>query len=747
MCDCEHTSSNELHPAQQMVNGADIPLPDVPVAGAISIEQEGAGDTGVVVNPNRPIVTGIPNPRDPGIPHFPPLTPCNLDFRDGCYSVTLQPNLVPFGKQVGTLRIDRGAPASGPDGVIVSGDLYSTPPPVIQPVPSVPLVPADEATDEPGVQDTGGSVAASASRVVRSPILRFPRIPIFPRSRYRAYLKGTRLTVPAFTFGSAPCQVTIEMERFNYTQPPAGQFKGTFPSSASSTLKFVVTQVPGPPFPLFGGPRFTGRYFVNGVDKGSVSLTWVSSFLRRAVLEIDTLKGAVPPQPVPALSGSGTEFFDTVYAKARWQLTIDTANDQVDIPVPAGVNPTDCWSAANLHNLMTSVRKPGTDLDAEWRTHLVVVPAKLGCSRGVMYDQIGVPREGSASFSDDGYPTSDSSNFGAAANGKQRDFPRAFLRSATHEVTHAFNQIHQEQETSADNSIMTTTPSVADVLGGPATGAPGVFPDQINLGFNTTVRNHLAHMPDPVVRPGGWPFASWFPSGAPQANDKNLFRDDELRFEVSTDTDRAALGAPVTVTWRLTNESGGDLLVPNDLRLEGLFASMSSMDESGEERPVRPFVITCESTKLAPLAAGDSLEASYKVFWSSDGFPLERPGRHTITVTVSWSAGGVPVAVTGRTDLWVDRPVTEAENRDAALVMHDDVGKWVVLGGRAYHLEEAVNRLRALDSGGSDAADGAGGERSRVADSFAGLMPESQDTGDGGKGRTGRRGSRSRKKG
>ena len=86
-----------------------------------------------------------------------------------------------------------------------------------------------------------------------------------------------------------------------------------------------------------------------------------------------------------------------------------------------------------------------------------------------MFDTINVPREGVASFSDDGYPTSDSSNFGPAANKKQRDVPRAFLRSATHEVTHGFNQIHQENEGGADNSIMTTSPGVADYLGG-ATG-------------------------------------------------------------------------------------------------------------------------------------------------------------------------------------------------------------------------------------------------------------------------------------
>jgi hypothetical protein len=91
----------------------------------------------------------------------------------------------------------------------------------------------------------------------------------------------------------------------------------------------------------------------------------------------------------------------------------------------------------------------------------------------------------------------------------QRQIPRAFLRSASHEVVHGFNQIHQEQEGGADNSIMTTTPSVGNVLGTATTGDPGVFPDDIRLKVNTRVRHHLVHFPDPVVRPGGHTFASW----------------------------------------------------------------------------------------------------------------------------------------------------------------------------------------------------------------------------------------------
>ena len=219
--------------------------------------------------------------------------------------------------------------------------------------------------------------------------------------------------------------------------------------------------------------RLEGRWVESGVTRETVTLEWISSFFRRASVEIDTLVGAVAAQPVPDGAG-GTEYFDTIYAKHGWDLEV--VRDQVDVPVPAGVTPTNCWTPGDLHNLLTTQRNPATDLDKEWRIHLMFVPARLGCGRGVMYDTIDVPREGCASFSDDGYPTTDSSNFGAAANQRQRDVPRAFLRSATHEITHTFNQIHQEQETTADNSIMTTTPSVADVLGGPTTGAPGSSP-------------------------------------------------------------------------------------------------------------------------------------------------------------------------------------------------------------------------------------------------------------------------------
>jgi hypothetical protein len=553
------------------------------------------------------------------------------------------------------------------------------------------------------------------------PILK-PRIPIFPRSRYHSYLKVTSVSAPIVASPSLPCVLTIVAEQFNYTQPPAGQFKGTFPAAPSRTVTLKLVKKPAPfPFSLTGGPFYEGRLFDGAVDKGSVTLGWVSKFFRRATLEIDTLAGAVRPAPVPDGAG-GTEFFDTVFAKTGWQLSV--VQDQLNVPVPPGVTPTNCWSGADLHGLMVGVRNPATNLDADWRVHMIVVPAKLGCGRGVMYDVIGVPREGCASFSDDGYPTGDSSNFGLAANKKQRDVPRAFLRSATHEVTHTLNQIHQEQETAADNSIMTTTPSVADVLGGPATGEPGVFPDQIKLAHNTTVRHHLNHMPDPVIRPGGWPFASWFPTGAPQASDRSDFSPAELSLEVTPGAGRIALGQPLDLAWTLTNTSGVVLRAPNDVSLEALFSSITVTDADGREKPVRPFAIVCEGARLRDLAPGESVSASVKVFWSTAGFAFERPGRYRVDVAVTWSAQGVLVGVQNGVDLFVDYPASDADNHAAGLVMHPEVGTWVALGGGAYHLPEATRRLVSLGQAAAQGGPGDGAGTSKLLDGFAGLMPD-----------------------
>jgi hypothetical protein len=140
-------------------------------------------------------------------------------------------------------------------------------------------------------------------------------------------------------------------------------------------------------------------------------------------------------------------------------------------------------------------------------------------------------------------------------------------------------------------------------------------------------------------------------------------------------------------------------------------------DGQDRERPVRPFVIQCDAARLAALQPGQSVSASSRVFWSSAGFAFERPGRYRVTVAVDWSAQGVHVGLDDSIDLFVDYPASDADNHLAGLVLHPEVGKWVALGGGAYHLREASRRLHHLSAlTGGDA-------QPRALHGFAALLP------------------------
>jgi hypothetical protein len=362
---------------------------------------------------------------------------------------------------------------------------------------------------------------------------------------------------------------------------------------------------------------------------------------------------------------------------------------------------------------MLTARDPAVNLDREWRVHMLVVPARLGCDRGIMYDFLGAPREGCVTYSDDGYPAAESAHFGSATDMRQRDVPRAYLRSAIHEITHTFNQIHQELEGGRDNSIMTSTPAVADVLAGLGTGAPGVFPDQIDLAMNPVVRNHLVHMPDPIVRPGGWPFNSWRQAGFPQATNR---AGAGLRLTVAGPRAGIVLGSPVELAWTLTNDSGRTVVTPGDITLEGPFTSLWIVDDQEHERPYTPVVAICESAVLGDLADGASVTAAHRLFWGADGFAFPGPGRYRVVLAVRWVAGGEPVTVGSEWALTVTEPATTADREAAELALDPEVGLWVALGGDAYHLGEATKRLAGLARRGDAGAVVAG---------FSGLLPES----------------------
>lgn len=707
------------HPTPQTPGGGAATAGPIPEAESIEAESIEAVDLGTLMpSPEGPAPANPGLGRLPERPERPELQPlpvprCTVNLKAGCYRITFQPSPSALVTYRGTMRVE----ASGSNKTI-SGDLYRFR--NIVP-PSAFTMSADGDTDDSGTDgDVHRLSAISTAQLAElaGAGLLSPRplgIPIYARRLYYSYLKVTGISqTPAFA--PTPCQLTLTAQEHVYTQPPAGSFNGSFPADPGTRTVRIVLEEKSPAPAGFVGPYFEGRLYQAGVDKGVVTMGWVSNSFRRATLEIDTLTGAVAPLPV------GAEDFRSVFATAGWNLSV--VSDQVNIPVPAGVNANDCWSSGNLHNLMAGVRNPSTDLDKEWRLHLIVVPGRLGCGRGVMYDQIVVPREGVASFCNDGYPSTDTSNYGAAANQQQRNIPRAFLRSACHEVGHGFNQIHQEGEGGADNSIMTTTPSVANVLGGPASGAPGVFPTNINLAFNTHVRRHLIHWPDPVVRPGGHTFNSGHGGAAIPSADLQRFGADELDLRLNL-SGSVELGEPLQLQWTLTNTSAAPIAVPSDLGLGAQHATLSVTGPDGRSRPMPSFVICTDGVSIEPLAPDAALSAETRLFWSTNGFAFATPGKHRVELRVAWVQAGVAFGVEASADVWVGYPQSTTDNDAAALLLDDQVGMYVALGGDAPHLGAAVSRILdvvALGDAGDGSADRAMAGP-RALRGFAGLLP------------------------
>ena len=175
-------------------------------------------------------------PSLPAPQPIPPLKLCRLDFREGCYQINFRPN-ASFVTFEGTLRVDRSAPDGGADHLIVSGDLYSRP--------------AGDRSDHAGAAGVAGVAQRRGRRRRRAdPVGAHECRRCAERRRWAACPasdpQADDSDLPAFPLpfvsqgderlgagrGLAAREVRAHDHRrqFNYTQPPAGQFKGTFPS-------------------------------------------------------------------------------------------------------------------------------------------------------------------------------------------------------------------------------------------------------------------------------------------------------------------------------------------------------------------------------------------------------------------------------------------------------------------------------------------------------------------------------------
>ncbi|PLS80380.1 MAG: hypothetical protein CYG59_08290 [Chloroflexi bacterium] len=577
---------------------------------------------------------------------FPPLKFRSL--REGCYLMQFTPKpAFPLGGFVhydGTMRIER-------DGLntIASGDLYlhrwypwPVPPVALPgPLPHAPLIPIGPLIEPNPAQG----------------------IPVFPRARYRYYLRVTQI----LEFLTLANSFTLGFERYLYNHSShSWTNEGLFTAQMSWTAA---------PAGYPSSDYLTGQVKDStGTAVGQLSMGWVSPFLRKATIEIDR----VAASEAPLNNGLGLDIA-RVYRQVGWDVTV--VESQINIAEPSGPS----WSDAEMHAEMLA-RRDAANLDAEWRYHVLCVRELDSTSRGIMYDAFGgdsnnIPREGMGIASH--WVTPDTLTWGTVRNMRFGLATAPYFRTVIHELGHAHGLYHN----TVDMGFMNTTDVIA------ASATPGTFPANIQWSYATEDAKRMRHAPDPWVRPGMIPFGQPYASMPISPNDL-IEEAHGLALKVTPLLESVPLGAPVRLEVELYNASDRPLPVPHSLSLKGGHVRGKVVDASGQVRTFWPIVRCIEDGQLDLLAPEEALRGSMTLLRGAQGALFPSSGAFQVIVEASWEINGMAFGLAGTTTVLVT-PSVDQDHANAALQILSTPDALLTLALGGDHLADGVAAIRA----------------------------------------------------
>ncbi|HRD07410.1 MAG: matrixin family metalloprotease [Saprospiraceae bacterium] len=569
--------------------------------------------------------------RQPGPVHLRRLKP-------GCYLVNYKPVQGPLVSFDGTIRVEGHAL-----GKTASGDLYARPVKLIhRPFPQLPLL----------------TLAAPPNPA--------NGIPILPRNKYVYYIRIISLLENATILN----YFNLGYELYKFTAPNTWTLEGSY----TAKMNWV-----NPP----SGYPSVGDYFEGDVKNaagailGRLTMGWVSKYLRKAIVEIDTVSGS----EAPLNNGSGIDW-QTVYNEVGWE--VNTYCSSTNVPQASG----NSWSDAEMHTAMLA-RRDASNLDKEWRYHILSVKNLDSTSRGIMYDIGGtdsnqIPREGVGIASHWNFPNT--SLWGLVAGQRSGASPKTFFRTAVHEIGHAMGLFHN----AVNNCIMNTTDVIASSANPPATP----FPNNVIFSFAEDDKRRLRHYPDMHVRPGGTSFGAASMSNpiiSPLDQSTEL---QGLTFTAKPLLETIPLGAPVRVNVKLENKMDQSVLLPANLSLKGGNVKGVVTGANGQQRSFSPIVICLDEEPLKEFKPGEMIESDLTLLRGKEGALFPNAGMYFIKIDLNWEIDGMPVVLTANSNIMVT-PVVDESHAKAALktLATPDLLLTLALGGD--HLIEGIEALKA----------------------------------------------------
>ncbi|MBK7007966.1 MAG: matrixin family metalloprotease [Saprospiraceae bacterium] len=557
-------------------------------------------------------------------------------LKPGCYLINYKPVRGPLVSFDGTLRVEGHSL-----GKTASGDLYARPVRIVHrpfPLSSVLLL-----TTPPNPANG---------------------IPVLARNKYVYYIRVISLLENTTYLN----YFNLGYELYKYTAPNTWKLEGSY------TAKMKWINAPA-------GYPSAGDYFEGDVKNaagailGRLSMGWISQYLRKAIVEIDTVNGS----EAPLSNGAGVEW-QNVFDEVGWE--VHTYCSSTNVPQASGVS----WSDAEMHTAMLA-RRDASNLDKEWRYHILSVKNLDSTSRGIMYDNGGtdsnnVPREGVGIASHWNFPNT--TLWGLVAGQRSGASPKTFFRTAVHEIGHAMGLFHN----TVNNGLMNTTDVIANSANPPA----NPFPNNVIFSFAEDDKRRLRHYPDMHVRPGGTNFGDANmanPTISPIDQSTEL---EGLNFSVAPLLETIPVGAPVRVNVRLENNMQNDLLLPSNLSLKGGNVSGEVINSTGQSRSFSPIVICLDEEPLKELKVGEKIESDLTLLRGKEGALFPNAGLYTIKIDLHWEIEGMPVAMNAETKVMVT-PVVDESHAKAALktLSTPDLLLTLVLGGD--HLKDGIEAL------------------------------------------------------